>query len=801
MKKTNIVITILLIICLSFSTIGFAILNRVLEINGNVTLKHNGEVLINSIQLIDSSNLINSSDPTVDGIDVDFDMQFGGNEDEFFALYQVELYNGSFYDFTYTGFNFNPVVTSSTPGASGELSAIVDGIEVGDIIEYDETVNFTVKILLTSSNPNANYSANAESGVTGETSVEGNIRGAINDPLVGNLRGSNNLASFSIDVINTYTYQREFTLSSSNEHFEVVGSSGSPISYTIDANTTDTFTFYVKKVPGSSYFFDNEDASIKLSTNGVATKKVGVINLLVDINDVKDTTPPSVGGATLVMNVADGSATASWNRIDTGGSAIVDYTIILYNTTAGTSTEYHTNSDSTVYDFSSLSAGTYYFVVYGKDAKDNTGASAVSSATTSNGLATKSSNVVMKWKYSVSHTGNYVSITNPNKMPTTVYRGESITINFSANNDYTLPSSITINITEPGKNKTSLSSNSYTYTRANNNTTATLVLNNVKGDIEIELSGTSNGGGTCLTEGTKITLANGKTKNIEDVRYDDLLLVYNHELGGFTYEYPIWIEQEHTSNSYQVTRFSDGTTLKTVGTHAIFSIDKNEYIDISNIDNLIGQNIIKVKKQNNEYITYPVKVVDAKIINKNTKYYHIVTTRYYNLVSDDILTSDGRINLVNYYLFDDDLKWGYERQQYALSHNLYTPYSKITYMPHYMYKGFRGEVQGVMDYYGYTTVEQYKYVLFELLMNKNMILEIERSINNKRLFMVTTSDDIVNEFNKNNYKYEEGSTYLVRYPKNRKNFKYYYNSSTNEYLYPNDKIIVDMPTHLIAIYE
>ena len=37
---------------------------------------------------------------------------------------------------------------------------------------------------------------------------------------------------------------------------------------------------------------------------------------------------------------------------------------------------------------------------------------------------------------------------------------------------------------------------------------------------------------------------------IEDIDYDDLLLVWDYEHGKFTYQYPIWIEEPFKINKY-----------------------------------------------------------------------------------------------------------------------------------------------------------------------------------------------------------------------------------------------------------
>ena len=44
---------------------------------------------------------------------------------------------------------------------------------------------------------------------------------------------------------------------------------------------------------------------------------------------------------------------------------------------------------------------------------------------------------------------------------------------------------------------------------------------------------------TCFIEGTQISLENGLTKNVEDITYDDELLVWNFDEGKFDIAKPV----------------------------------------------------------------------------------------------------------------------------------------------------------------------------------------------------------------------------------------------------------------------
>ena len=70
---------------------------------------------------------------------------------------------------------------------------------------------------------------------------------------------------------------------------------------------------------------------------------------------------------------------------------------------------------------------------------------------------------------------------------------------------------------------------------------------------------------------------------------------------------------------------------------------------------------------------------------------------------------------------------------------------------------------------------------------------------NNRLWMITTSDDSIN--NKNNYLRKEDSYYTLKSPINKLNFKYWYNTADGKKYMPNDIVKVSTGMHFIAVYE
>lgn len=209
-----------------------------------------------------------------------------------------------------------------------------------------------------------------------------------------------------------------------------------------------------------------------------------VVYLQVTPNEVQ-----SFDDVTLNVSNTEGTITADWVLKDTEGTSVNEYTVILYKGTTKVG-EYKTNVNT--YTFTGLAEGDYYVVVYGVDAACNSGESSLGSATTSDGYASKSSSINARWNFSVGY--NLENLTSDGA--NTVKRGSTYTATLTARTVYTLPTSITVTM-----NGDTLTENQdYTYSNGK------ITIPDVQGDLNISATA------GCLVEGTKILLANGKTK-------------------------------------------------------------------------------------------------------------------------------------------------------------------------------------------------------------------------------------------------------------------------------------------------
>ena len=141
----------------------------------------------------------------------------------------------------------------------------------------------------------------------------------------------------------------------------------------------------------------------------------------------------------------------------------------------------------------------------------------------------------------------------------------------------------------------------------------------------------------CFVENTQITLADGSTKAVQDITYDDDLLVYDFYEGKLASAKPIWIMKEKVASQYKKVTLSDGTILKLVGTgdncHRLFNVTKQKFLYANEC---VGD---EVYKQDGSI----VKVLSCEKINEEVKYYNLTTDKYLDCFAEGVLTG-SRLN-------------------------------------------------------------------------------------------------------------------------------------------------------------
>ena len=142
----------------------------------------------------------------------------------------------------------------------------------------------------------------------------------------------------------------------------------------------------------------------------------------------------------------------------------------------------------------------------------------------------------------------------------------------------------------------------------------------------------------CMVEGTLITLADGTKKPIEQITYDDELLVWNFYDGKFDTAKPCWIKIPQVAHEYNLCKFSNGVEVGFVGEggnkgyHRIYNDEAKCFTHTGVTETPIGTTTFA------EDMSMPT-LVGQEVVKKEVKYYNIITDKHYNLFANGILTS------------------------------------------------------------------------------------------------------------------------------------------------------------------
>lgn len=765
----------LLVFAVIFSlTVGYALYTQVLSLEGTVAVKTQGDFYINRVELVDSSNVDTTQTPTHTDNTIDFNLTFtgAGLDADYTAVYEIDVNNDTFYDQTFNGFGFVPTIYNAD---NEEISAENFTITVSGCDDYIfhklSTTTLTVTFHYVPTDNSSTYIVDGNGEIDSTEKPEGNLVGTVT-PTSGDLTGTHDLAQFTISALNTYTTNREFTLELNNPNFEVCDSSGNTgITFNIGANTEDTFTFYIKKKDGATFSGTSFNVSVTIVSPNIPRASAGTVTLAVDETpQFIDEFPPVISNVQAVVSNTEGQIDVSWAGSD--DSNITSYTVIVYRDNQERSRQTVT---TTTYSYTGAQANrNYYFKVFGTDEHGNTASTTdINNSTTNSGYCSSSNVVESVWSFTVTYNLTRLNATNG-----TVNRGQTYTGTINTytqgNNTYYAPETLT-SVTMGG---TTLSTDDYTYTR-NNNGVGTITIPNVTGNVVITATGT-NQGGVCLVEGTPILLANGKTKNIEDIDYDDLLKVFDHTTGKTTYVYPIWLEKKQINKKYTKVTLEDNTVIKFAKNHTMYNADKNMYASVLDREELnAGDHVYKLK--NNKLVKVKVKKIET--INEKVYSYNIVSTVHYNVFANGTLTSDATASISNIYGFNEDATYG--DNYYAISNSEGLPYEKVNMIPKYLYHGLNlRNASFALD----PNYDVDIYDIFDNFINNDEVMKKMDTKNGKLLFNVNIDNKVK--------KVTEGTKYKL--PNNSK-VKYYIETSTNKKYKPGSTIDINYSVYLKSI--
>jgi len=166
-------------------------------------------------------------------------------------------------------------------------------------------------------------------------------------------------------------------------------------------------------------------------------------------------------------------------------------------------------------------------------------------------------------------------------------------------------------------------------------------------------SANSGGGEVCLAAGTKITMADGSVKNIEDIVEGDEVRTFDHEAGVPSSSKICLIANDGNKDLPLSLNFSSGKSLTFIGTHDLLEETSRKYVRVNyhNVKSFVGKNYY-----NAEAGTWD-KLESYIIGTKPEPSYYIVSAHHLNCIANGMLTVGDDIDfLLNIYKLDADLK-------------------------------------------------------------------------------------------------------------------------------------------------
>ena len=129
-----------------------------------------------------------------------------------------------------------------------------------------------------------------------------------------------------------------------------------------------------------------------------------------------------------------------------------------------------------------------------------------------------------------------------------------------------------------------------------------------------------------------------KKKKIEDLTYDDDLVVWDFDNGCFTTAKPIWLMKKQYADEYNELTFSNGAVLKTVREHRIFNKELGKFTYPMGEETKIGTTTFTESGEE-------VKLVNRRVVDEKVEYYNVITNYHINSFAEGILTSCRLSNL------------------------------------------------------------------------------------------------------------------------------------------------------------
>lgn len=159
----------------------------------------------------------------------------------------------------------------------------------------------------------------------------------------------------------------------------------------------------------------------------------------------------------------------------------------------------------------------------------------------------------------------------------------------------------------------------------------------------------------CFVENTKIAMADGTFKYVQDVELGNEVVIFNFDEGRINKEKVLWVAEESVAPCYWEMVLEDGTILKTVGakgkSHRIFNDTKKTF--------MYPQDFDKADAVLTDHGIY--KMISLEKIYSKVKYYNLTSKFHDNIFAEGVLCG-SRFSMP--YVVDDNYKFIKEERNF-----------------------------------------------------------------------------------------------------------------------------------------
>lgn len=157
----------------------------------------------------------------------------------------------------------------------------------------------------------------------------------------------------------------------------------------------------------------------------------------------------------------------------------------------------------------------------------------------------------------------------------------------------------------------------------------------------------------CFAAGTRITMADGTFKKVEDIVEGDIVRTFDHETGCISSQRICLTYKDDCKDTPLNLTFASGKTLSIVRTHDLLLKDNLKYVRInsSNVKSYVGKQFYNAESGNWDTL------VDYALGKEPVEFYCIYSAYHLNCIAQGMLTCPDDVDfLLNIYELDSNLK-------------------------------------------------------------------------------------------------------------------------------------------------